>query len=356
MDNNFQDWFEKIPTKNGGPPKSPSDPNRPEFNLPIRKIGLAALLIVAFFLFLAFRPWVQVEADELGVVLRLGKYNRTLTPGLSFRLPPPIEIVYTPKVTQIRRIEIGFRSSQTSRTPAEQIPEESHMLTGDENIVVAKLAVQYIIVDPLKYLFNSENVDGAVKDIAEAAFRQVVGDYPIDATLKDRRTEIAAQIKESIQAVSDLYEMGVQINQVQLHGTDVPAEVKPAFRSVVSARENMVRYVNEAEGYRNSEIPKAEGQVQQMLQEAEAYRAKRIAESQGEVERFAAVLREYENAPEVTRARLYYETMEKVLPGKPKVILGVESGNDLLKFLNVAPPGGPAPLPPAQPENGGQRP
>lgn len=355
MDKNFQDWFEEIPVEN----KEKQGKN-PSFKPPMwlkTSGGVVVLVVLALIGLFIFRPFITVDADEVGVVLRLGQYNRTIGPGLNYRLPPPIEIVYLPKVTHVKRVEIGFRSTPGS-SPSQQVPEESYMLTGDENVAVVKIAVQFRIDEPVEFLFNSDDVEDTIKDIAESAMRQVVGDYPIDAVLTDRRDMIAALIKESIQEISEHYELGVSINQVQLQGTEVPPEVQPAFRRVVSAREKQIQFVNEAEGYRNQMIPQAEGKVQQMLQEAEGYRAQRVAEAQGEVERFAAVLEEYEAAPEVTKARLYYETMEKVLAGKPKVIMGSGSDNDLLKFLNVSPPGGaqasPPPIVPQRTPNQGQ--
>ncbi len=353
MDKNFQDWFEELPLEEQKRRKEEmkNSPQPPAWMK--RWIPTTLIAIIVIFGVLIFRPWVTVDTDEIGVVLRLGKLNRTLGPGFHFRLPPPIELIYMPQVTQIKRIEIGFRS-RPGTTPAQQVTNESQMLTGDENIAEVKIAVQFLINDPVNYLFNADDVEETVKDIAESSMRKVVGDYPIDAVLTDRRQDIAAEIKSEIQSICDSYNLGVSIKQVQLQGVDVPPEVQPAFRQVVSARENQVRYVNQAVGYRNSEVPKAEGKVQELLQQAEAYRVKRIAESQGVVERFAAVLREYEAAPEVTKTRLYLETMEKVLANKSKVIIGVDSQGDVLKFLNVTPSGASPTLPIAPNPQGGR--
>ncbi|MDP8246236.1 MAG: FtsH protease activity modulator HflK [Candidatus Hinthialibacter antarcticus] len=352
MDKNFQDWFEELPLEEQKRRKEQMANMQPPAWIK-KWVPTVIILSIVFFGLLVFRPWVTIDTDEIGVVLRLGEFSRTLGPGIHFRLPPPVELIYTPQVTQVKRIEIGFRS-RPGTTPAQQVSGESYMLTGDENIAEVKIAVQFLINDPVKYLFNADDVEETVKDIAESAMRKVVGDYPIDAVLTDRREDIAAEIKLEIQALCENYNLGVSIKQVQLQGVDVPPEVQPAFRQVVSARENQVRFVNEAEGYRNSEVPKAEGKVQELLQEAQAYRVKRIAESQGVVERFAAVLREYEAAPEVTKTRLYLETMEKVLEGKTKVIIGTQSQNDVLKFLNVTPSGLTPTLPIAPDPQGGR--
>ena len=209
------------------------------------------------------------------------------------------------------------------------------MLTGDENVIVAKMIVQYRISDPKRYLFNVNDVENTLKDISEAALRQVIGDYPIESALTGQRDLLQIEIQKIIEEISDQYEMGLFVDRVQLQETHAPGPVEPAFADVFNAREDQARIEREAEAYQNKEIPKAEGDVRKIIQEAEAYRAERIAKAKGEVERFSAMLSEYENAPQVTRQRLYLETLEKVLVGKPKVI--VDSEESLLKFLNVTP-------------------
>ncbi|RJP27119.1 MAG: FtsH protease activity modulator HflK [Candidatus Omnitrophota bacterium] len=326
----MSDWFEDIPIEL---------PKRGD--LPMKQIKGAAWIVFVLFLLLvvlSFKPWFTVNPDEVGVVMRLGKYHRMVEPGFHWRLPRPIEIVYTPKVEQVKRIEVGFKTLSPG-PPArfQHLPEEGEMLTGDENIVVSELIVQYRISDPIKYLFNVYDVHTALKAVTESVERQIIGDYAIDAALTWGRDEIQEKILAEIQKISDYYEMGVTIRLVQLQDVHAPKPVEPAFLRVTSAREDQSRFVNEAIGYKNGEIPKAEGQAQKILQESEAYRARRIAEAQGEVERFSAVLKEYQSAPVVTRTRLYLETLEKVLVGKPKVILGTDQ--NLLKFLNVSPLG-----------------
>ncbi len=324
--NIMSDWFDDIPID------FPKGKNLQRWQ--IRGIGFAVVIVLLLILILSFKPWFTVEPDEVGVVIRLGKYNRLVDPGFHWRLPRPIEMVYTPKVQQVKRIEVGFQTISTG-PPAKyrNIKKESQMLTGDENVVMAELSIQYRISDPIKYLFNVAKVENTLKDITESVERQVIGDYAIDAALTWGRDEIQNQIKEKIQEVCNQYEMGVQIGLVQLQDTYPPAPVEPAFLAVWSAREDQSRFVNEAEGYRNSEIPKAEGKVQQIIQEAEAFEAERVAKAKGEVERFSALLNEYRKAPDVLRARLYLETLEKVLPGKSKVIL--EADQDVFKFLNL---------------------
>lgn len=330
------DWFEKLEID---PPGGGRKPQMPEIDF--RKIVPVVIGILLAVLFIAFRPWYTVEPGEVGVVLRLGEYHRTTGPGLNFRLPYPLEEVYTPNILALRRIEVGFRSGASGGS-SRGVPEESQMITGDENIIDSQMIVQYKIDPerPQDYLFNVSNPEDTLKDIVEAAERQVIGDSAIDAALTDGRNEIQDEIEVIIQEVCDKYRMGIQIIDARLHTTQAPAPVEPAFVDVFDAREDQVRFVNQAEAYRNSEIPKAEAQVQKILQEAEAYRAQRIARAKGEVERFSSILREYQNATEVTRTRLYLETLEKVLAGKPKVILESGSEEGVLKFLNVNPSAG----------------
>ena len=326
----MEDWFEKIPIDI--PTRQPLNPKQ------IRNVISIIVVLAVVFLIFAFKPWFIVDADEMGVVLRLGKFNRVVKPGLHWRLPRPIEIVYTPAVQEVKRIEIGFKTVNPG-PPARylHLPEESEMLTGDENIVVSEMIVQYRITDPVKYLFNVYDSHSTLKDIAEASERQVIGDYAIDAAWTWGREEIEDAILQSIQTIADQYEIGVKILKVQLQDVHPPKPVESAFLAVQNAREEQSQIINEADAYRNSEIPKAEGDVKKILQEAEAYRAERIAKSKGEVERFSALLNEYQKAPEVTRTRLYLETLEKVLAGKPKVIIG--SDQDLFKFFNMSPQG-----------------
>lgn len=333
----MSDWFEKIPIddirkKQQGGGKGPKI-EIPEWN---PKYSWIIILVVVVLAVLIFKPWYTVEPGEVGVVMRFGEYNRTVTPGFHFRLPRPIETVETPNVEQVRQVEIGYETINPG-PPAQyrKILEESQMLTGDENVVIAEVSVQYRVSDPVAYLFNVADVHDTLKDLSEAALRQVVGDYAIDAALTWGRSEIEGKILDIVQEVSEEYGMGVHIMSVLLQETHPPAPVEPAFLAVVSSREDQSRFINEADAYRNGEIPKAEGQVRSILEEAEAYRVERITKAQGDIERFDKLLDEYRSSPDVMKTRLYMETMEKVLSGKPKMING--SSQDLLKLFNVTP-------------------
>lgn len=321
------DWFEQLPIEG----------KKDDFKLPEidwRKWSGIVLVVLAILLLLTFKPWFTVQPGEVGVVLRLGKYNRTVEPGFHFRLPRPVETVYMPNVELVRRVEVGFRTNPDNPSaPPQSIPVESEMLTGDENVIVAHLNLQYQISDAPKYLFNVFDVENTLTDVAESVERLVIGDNAIDAALTERRVDIQQQIKLTIQEICDRYGMGIRITLINLQKTHAPGKVEPAFQEVFDAREDKQRFIYEADGYRKSELPRAQGKVQQILQTAEAYHAKRIAEAQGEVERFSALLKAYRNAPEVTRQRLYLETLEKTLAGKFKII--VDDGGGTVKLLNL---------------------
>jgi len=278
-----------------------------------------------------------VRPGEQGVVRRFGEAVRITEPGPHYRIPWPIEKVDKPKVTQERRIEIGFETI-SSGPPARYRfhPEESLMLTGDEQIIDAQITVQYRIKDATEYLFNVKNLEGpqgTIKDAAEVALRQVVGERPIDDVLIDEKAPVEDDIRKLLQEIIDKYEGGIQIRVVKLQTVDPPKEVAAAFSDVVSAKEDKEKLIQEAKGYYEDVIPKARGEAKSMVLAAEAYKAERIERARGDAEKFLAVLKEYENAKEVTQKRLYLETMEKVLPGIKKFIIGSDVGDGVLKLL-----------------------
>lgn len=275
-----------------------------------------------------------VFSNERGVVRRLGKVVRETQPGLHFKLPWPIEVVDTPNVAEFRRVEIGFRTVRTHpRMEYQSVPEESSMLTGDTNIVDLDLIVQYRVSDARDYLFNVRNVHATVKDAAEAAIRQVVGDSNIDDILTTEKTRVALDTQRIVQEICDRYDCGVEIFTVQLQDVYPPDPVRAAFAAVNSAREEKNQMINEAEAYKERIIPEAKGLAEKILREAEGYRQERIARAQGDAARFRSILSEYSKAPDITRDRLYLECMEKVLPGLRKYIVDAEDQGGLLKLL-----------------------
>ncbi|QDO95954.1 FtsH protease activity modulator HflK [Ferrovibrio terrae] len=290
--------------------------------------GILLLILVAVAIWLG-TGFYRVDTDEQGVVLRFGKVHAVTEPGLRYRLPWPVDSVLTPKVTSVNREEIGFRSLGDSPTRGAQtrdVPEESLMLTGDENIVDIDFTVLWQVKDAGQYLFNVVDPSRTIKQIAESAIREVVGKNNIQFILTEGRTKIADDTRRVMQAVLDSYSAGVVITQVALQRTEPPASVIDAFRDVQAAQADRERAQNEAEAYRNDIIPRARGEVQRLLQQAEAYKQETIANAQGDASRFTQVYNEYRQAKDVTTKRMYLETMEQIMRGTNKVIVDSQNG------------------------------
>ncbi|HZS84874.1 MAG TPA: FtsH protease activity modulator HflK [Stellaceae bacterium] len=308
----------------------------------------------------------RVLPDEQGVVLRFGRYDRTTAPGLNYHLPAPIETYFTPKVTRVNRIEIGYRSgtasASTGRTAAvRQVPEEALMLTGDENIVDINFTVFWLIKDAQQYLFNIRNPDVTVKAAAESAMREVVGRTPIASALAEGRKQIEDDTQKLLQEILDSYGAGITVVQVQLQKVDPPAPVIDAFRDVQRARADQERKRNEADTYRNSILPVARGQAVKIVQDAEAYKQQVVAQAQGDAQRFLSVYNAYLAAKDVTTQRLYIETMEAILKDANKIIIDkAAQGSGVVPYLPLPqlnpekPP--PAAAPPAPPPPAGTAP
>jgi membrane protease subunit HflK len=278
----------------------------------------------------------RVLPDEQGVVLRFGKFVKTTQPGLNYHIPIPIESVQTPKVTKVNRMDIGFRSERdtgfTSGGVAD-VPEESLMLTGDENIVNIDFSVFWVIKDAGKFLFKIQDPQGTVKAAAETAMREVIAKSKIQPILTEGRAKIELETQEIIQSILDEYNSGIQITQVQTQKADPPDQVIDAFRDVQAARADMERSKNEAEAYANDVIPRARGEAQKILQAAEAYKKEVVAKAEGEASRFVSIYNEYAKAKQVTQERMYLETMEKVLADIDKVIIDKNSGSGVVPYL-----------------------
>ena len=275
----------------------------------------------------------SVGPDEVGVVQRFGEYNRVVGSGLNYHLPFPIETVQTPKVTEVKRIEIGFRT--VGKNQYRTIEQESLMLTGDENIVDAELIVQYKIKDPIDYLFNFIGPELTLREASEASLRTVIGRHNIDEALTSGKLMIQEETKELLQIILDKYETGVIVVAVQLQDVSPPKQVIDAFKDVASAKEDKNRMINEAEGYRNDVIPKARGEAQAMIRQAEGFRESRIKRAEGDVAKFKAIVKEYIKAKDVTKERLYLEAMEEILPGIDKYIVPNGEDGNLLNLLNL---------------------
>jgi membrane protease subunit HflK len=323
-----------------------------------QEVALIALVAVVIW---GFSGFFRVDPDELGVVLRFGKYVRDAQPGLNFHLPYPIESALTPKVTRVNRVDIGMRSVDDLRrgSASRDVPEESLMLTGDENIVDVDFSVFWLIKPngAGDYLFNIQQPEGTVKAVAESAMREVVGHSEIQPILTGARQTVEVEVQDLMQRTLDHYGAGVQVTQVQLQKVDPPAQVLDSFRDVQAARSDAERAQNEAQTYANRVVPESRGRAAQVTQAAEAYRQQTIAEATGQSARFLKIYEEYKKAPEVTRQRMYLETMERLFGGTDKIIIdsGTQNGtqNGVVPYL---------PLneltrrPPAQPQNPPQNP
>ncbi len=288
-------------------------------------LGLAAIALWGF------SGFFRVEPDELGVVLRFGKEVREVQPGLNYHLPYPVETALTPKALGVNKIDIGMREIDNGRrgtATIRDVPEESLMLTGDENIVDVDFSV-FWKVKPTgvgQYLFNIQFPEGTVKAVAESAMREVIGRSEIQPILTGARQTIEVAVQDLMQKTLDHYGAGILVQQVQLQKVDPPAQVIDAFRDVQAARADLERSVNEAQTYANRVIPQARGRVAQVIQAAEAYRSQTVAEATGQTSRFLNIYEQYKKAPEVTRERMYLETMERVLGNTNKIIVDSKDG------------------------------
>lgn len=305
-----------------------------EVQIPDLKIKIFPLMGIALAFWL-FTGVYMVGPDEVGVVRTFGEYTRVAQSGLNYHFPYPIEQVNTPAVTEVKRIEIGFRTLRNGQYRS--VEKESLMLTGDENIVDAEMIVQYKIKDPVAYLFNIMEPELTVREAAEASLRTVVGRNKIDETLTTGKFKIQEETKSQLQAILDKYESGIHVVAVQLQDVSPPKEVIGAFKDVASAKEDKNRMINQAEGYRNDVIPKARGEAEAMIRDAEGFREARIKRSEGDAEKFTTILKEYRKAKSITRKRLYLETMEKVLPGIEKIVIPDKDSGNILNLLNLNP-------------------
>ena len=278
----------------------------------------------------------RVLPDEQGVVLRFGKFVNTTQPGLNYHFPYPIESVITPKVTKVNRMDIGFRSERDSGFSSggvADVPEESLMLTGDENIVNIDFSVFWVIKDAGNFLFKIQDPEGTVKAAAATAMREVIARSNIQPILTEGRSVIETETQTIIQKILDEYTSGIQITQVQTQKADPPDQVIDAFRDVQAARADMERSKNEAEAYANDVIPRARGEAQKILQAAEAYKKEVVAKAEGEASRFLAIYNEYAKAKQVTQERMFLETMETVLGDINKIIIDKNSGSGVVPYL-----------------------
>ncbi len=293
--------------------------------------AIAVILLAIAAVWLASGIYI-VSPSEQGVVLRFGKFVARTGSGINYHLPWPIEVVYTPNVTRQNQINIGYRTNDEdtdTEAQAGDVPEESLMLTGDENIVDINFTVFWVIKDAAAFLFNVQNPpdhpDATIKAVAESAMREVVGQNQIEPILTQDRGPVQDQVRELMQKTLDSYGAGVTITSVQMQKADPPSEVIDAYRDVQAARSDQESMRNQAEAYANKIIPEARGNAARIVQDAQAYKQQVIAEADGEAKRFLSVYDEYKKAPDVTRRRMYLETLSGVLGGANKVVVDGEA-------------------------------
>ncbi len=300
----------------------------------IRIILIVCVLLAGFGVWSAF---YTVPSDSVAVVQRFGKYSKEAQPGLNFKLPFGVDVATIVPVKRQLKQEFGFATPGATdpyQTPQDSF-KETQMVTGDLNAALVEWVVQYRISDPVKFLFDVREPSATLRAVSESIMREVVGDRTVDEVITIGRQEIEAEALIKMQKLSTKYEMGISIDQVQLKNINPPEPVQESFNEVNQAQQEKEKLINEARRDYNKVIPLAEGEKDQRIREADGYRLKRINEAEGDVARFSALLAEYHKAPEVTRRRIYIETLQEVLPGiRSKIILD-EQTQSILPFLNL---------------------
>jgi len=317
---------EGAPTPSGGAPKGPFGG--------MSKILIVILLIILFQVVSA--SYYTIKPGERGVVLRFGEYSKTASPGLNFKIPLVDDVIKV-DIETVRKEEFGFRTKvpgQKSIYQREGFDSESLMLTADKNVIDVQWIVQYKVQDPFNFLFKVQDVRQSVRDVSETSMRRIVGNMDFDYVLSNREILANTTAKE-LQAELNNYEAGAVIVTVQLQDVNPPDAVKPAFNEVNEADQDMKRLVNEAEEAYNRVIPKARGEALQIVEEASGYLAQRVNESKGDTSRFLAIMKEYQAAKEVTRKRMYLETMQEILPSVTDIYVMDKDQRSILPFLNV---------------------
>lgn len=308
----------------GGGGEGGGGPQMPQISFRQFGGGIGALLVLILVVWLASGFYI-VDANQRGVVLRFGEYAQTTEPGLRWRLPYPIESSEIVDLTGVRTVEVGYRGSERNK-----VLREALMLTDDENIINIQFAVQYVLKSPENYLFNNRFPDESVIQAAETAMREIVGKSKMDFVLYEGREQIAASAHESIQTILDRYDTGILVSRVTMQNAQPPEQVQAAFDDAVKAGQDRERLRNEGEAYANDVIPRARGTASRLIEEANAYRERVVANAEGEASRFNQVYAEYRRAPEVTRERMYLETMQQLMSRSSKVMVDTKGGGNLL--------------------------
>ncbi|WP_103664690.1 FtsH protease activity modulator HflK [Gracilimonas amylolytica] len=312
-----------------------------EFNVPpqFEKVtkNIRMIIVGLIVLFLGFTTFFTVDPEEVGVVVRLGKYVETVEPGLNYKLPIIDQVELVPVERQLKQ-EFGYRtvsSGTQSQYQKAGYEDESLMLTGDLNLADVEWVVQYRINDPYSYLFKVRNAESTLSDISEAAMRQIVGDRTVNEVLTVGRAEVAIEVQNLIQSLVQEYELGITIEQVVLQDINPPNPVKPSFNAVNEAQQERETLINQAKADYNRVIPRARGEAEETIQRAEGYASERINNAEGEVSRFNDLYAEYIKAPQVTKQRIFLETMEDIIPKMGNKTITDEGGNNVLPLLQM---------------------
>ncbi len=310
-----------------------------EIPISIRKILKHSKLIILLLVlaFIGMSSFFQIDPEEVGVITRFGKYERTVEPGLNFKFPLIEKVVKVP-VERQQKLEFGFRTRRAgvrTQYASKTITDESLMLTGDLNLANVEWVIQYRISDPYKYLFKVRNPKSTLRDISEAAMREIVGNRTVNEVLTVGRSEVSTKVEELIQNICNDYSLGVKIEQVVLQDVNPPDPVKEAFNAVNEAQQKKSTLINQAKSEYNKVIPKARGQAKETVQKAKGYATARVNNAQGEVARFNALYKEYIKAPQVTRQRIYLETMEQVIPKLGNKIITDDKVTNILPLLQM---------------------
>ena len=324
LDEVWRKFNQKLNGMFGGKSGGGDEGGSPSSGLPGGGNLIGVLIAVALVVWLASGFYI-VDTGQRGVVLRFGKYIETTEPGPRWHLPWPIESREVVNVDQVRTVEIGYRNNVKSK-----VLKESLMLTDDENIIDLQFAVQYILKDPKDFLFINRAPEDTVLQVAETAMREIVGKNKMDYVLYEGRADIAARAKVLMQDILDRYKTGISVSQVTLQNIQPPEQVQAAFDDAVKAGQDRERLKNEAEAYSNDVVPRARGLASRLKEEAEGYKLAVIANAEGEASRFSQILAEYQKAPQVTRQRLYLDTMQTVMNNTSKIVVDQKGGNSLL--------------------------
>lgn len=298
--------------------------------------SILTILILGLIIFFLSSIWFTIGPEEVGVILRLGKYNRTINPGLNYKLPFGIERVHKVPVERQLKLEFGFRTVKAgiqTEYSTKKYQEESLMLTGDLNAAEVEWIVQYRVSDPYKYLFRVRNIETTFRDINEATVREVIGDRTVDEVLTVGRQEVADTVTQKLQGLCDQYEMGIKIEQVVLQDVNPPETVKPAFNEVNEAQQEREKLINQAWSEYNKVVPRAKGEAERTIEEAKGYALERINNARGEASKFNSVFKEYSKAKEVTRQRIYLETMGNILKKVGRKLITDDKANGILPLF-----------------------